>query len=75
MNAYDKGSRSSDLLSEGSATPIKMVVFNCKTDLEEISGNHLFNKIISFEGDILGGSLTANHLRVNNCLRDTFPPL
>lgn len=74
-NAFDKGSRSSDLLSEGSWLPIKTVVFNCKTDLETIAGNRLFDKVLSFEGDILGGTLKEQHMKANGCLANSFPSL
>ncbi|KAK3884953.1 hypothetical protein Pcinc_010796 [Petrolisthes cinctipes] len=74
-NAHDKGSRSSDLLSEGSGTHIRTVLFNCKSSLEDVVENKLFLQQLNFEGDVLGGTLTEGHLAAHNTILDCFPPL
>lgn len=72
-NAHDKGSRSSDLLSEGNGTPVKTVLFNCKSELDDVSGNRLFDKILSFEGDLLGGAITKQQLEKYDTVNVCFP--
>lgn len=74
-NAHDKGSRSSDLLSEGNGTPVKTVLFNCRSELDNVSGNRLFDKNLSFEGDLLGGAITKQQLEKYDTVNDCFPRL
>lgn len=74
-NVYDKGSRSSDLLSEGTGKPIKTVLFNCKNELDDVSGNRLFDKTLSFEGDLLGGVITKQQLEKYDTVNLCFPKL
>lgn len=74
-NAHDKGSRSSDLLSEGNGTSVKTVLFNCKNELDDVSGNRLFDKTLSFEGDLLGGATTKQQLEKYDTVSVCFPGL
>ena len=74
-NAHDKGSRSSDLLSQGYGTPIKTILFNCKCELDDVSCNRLFDKTLSFEGDLLGGAITTQQLEKYNTIDVCFPRL
>ena len=74
-NAHDKGSRSSDLLSEGTGTSIKTVLFNCKSELDDVPNNRLFDKILSFEGDLLGGTVTKQQLEKYDRINVCFPRL
>nr|BDT63190.1 MAG: wsv427-like protein [Hemigrapsus takanoi nimavirus]GBG35383.1 wsv427-like protein [Hemigrapsus takanoi nimavirus] len=74
-NAHDKGSRSSDLLSEGNGTFVKTVLFNCKSELDDVSGNRLFDKTLSFEGDLLGGAITTQQLEKYDTVNVCFPRL
>lgn len=74
-NAHDKGSRSSDFLSEGNGMTVKTVLFNCKNELDDVSGNRLFDKILSFEGDLLGGAITEQQLEKYDTVNVCFPRL
>lgn len=74
-NGMDKGSRTSDLLSEGAGAQIKTVLFNIKTTFGDIAGNRLFFQHLNFEGDIIGGTITEGQLKTHNTILDCFPPL
>ena len=74
-NAHDKGSRSSDLLSEGYGTLIKTILFNCKSELDDVSCSRLFDSILSFEGDLLGGAITKQQLEKYDTIDVCFPSL
>lgn len=75
-NAHDKGGQNSDLMSDGSSVSIRTVVFGCKTDLDALPIKAtILNKELSFEGDILGGSITAKQLSAYSNVRNCFPSL
>lgn len=74
-NAMDKGSRTSDLLSEVAGAQIKTVLFNSKKAIEDVASNRLFYQLLNFEGDIIGGTITEEQLKAHNTILDCFPPL
>ena len=75
-NAHDKGGQSSDLMSDGSNVSIKTVVFGCKTDLDALPIKAtVLNKELSFEGDVLGGSITAKQLTAYSNVKNCFPSI
>jgi hypothetical protein len=74
-NVNDKGSRSSDLLSEGAGTQIKTVLFNSKDAIEDTASNRLFHQLLNFKGDIIGGTITEEQLKAHNTILDCFPLL
>lgn len=75
-NAYDKGGQNSDLMSDGSNVSIRTVVFGCKADLDALPIKAtVLNKELSFEGDVLGGSITAKQLSAYSNVKNCFPSL
>lgn len=74
-NAIDKGSRTTDLFSEGAGSQIRTVLFNSKSAIEDIASNRLFYQLLNFEGDIIGGTITEAQLKAHNTILDCFPLL